>query len=93
MARKPTDGPAPEKARVCAIPREQLRISDLGNQIEFEGFEIERRSLGRDAWSLEPKAVVELLAKIRGSGTTLSDFTSAKPYRGILTGKEKRGHP
>ena len=26
VARKPSDGPAPDDARVCAIPREQLRI-------------------------------------------------------------------
>ncbi len=86
VARKPTQDPAPTTTRVCAIPREQLRISDLSNQIEAEGFDVERSTLGGNAWSLEPKGVFDLLARIREAGTSLSDFTSAKPYRGILTG-------
>jgi TaqI-like C-terminal specificity domain len=86
VARKPTDGPGPTTARVCAIPREQLRISDLSAQIATEGFEVERKRLTADAWSLEPKSVVELLAKIRGNGIPLIEYADAKPYRGILTG-------
>ena len=86
VAQKPTQHPAPLTARACAIPREQLRISNLSNQIASEGFDIERGRLGSDAWSLEPKAVAELLAKVRANGKPLSEFAAAKPYRGILTG-------
>ena len=67
VARKPTDGPAPAITRVCAIPREQLRINDLSTQIADEGFDVERDRLTAEAWSLEPKAVVALLAKTRAS--------------------------
>jgi len=86
VARKPTNGLAPMTARVCAIPREQLRISDLSTQIATEGFDIERKRLTAEAWSLEPKAVVELLAKIRSKGIPLVEYAGARPYRGILTG-------
>ncbi len=86
VARKPTNGPAPTTTRVCAIPREQLRISDLGTQITEEGFDVERSRLTGEAWSLEPKAVVSLVAKLRSHGIPLAEYAGAKPYRGILTG-------
>jgi SAM-dependent methyltransferase len=86
VARKPTEGAAPTTTRVCAIPREQLRISDLSTQISKEGFNVERSQLDSAAWSLEPKSVMELLAKIRAKGIPLVEYAQAKPYRGILTG-------
>jgi hypothetical protein len=86
VARKPNDESAPKITRVCAIPREQLRVNDLSSQIEIEGFDIERKRLNIGAWSLEPKAVSELMTKLRNRGTPLADYASTKPYRGILTG-------
>lgn len=86
VARKPVNLPAPATARVCSIPREQLRIGDLSAQITTEGFDVERGRLGSDPWSLEPKAVNELLAKIRSSGTTIANLSRVKPYYGIKTG-------
>src|SRR5215472_8933573 len=53
VARKPTAGPSPESSRVCAIPREQLRIDDLSRQIEAEGFSVPRNQLGAEPWRLE----------------------------------------
>ena len=86
VARKPTNEPAPETTRACAIPRELLRISDLKSQIDTEGIEVPRARLAAAAWSLEPKAVTDLLEKIRSAGIPLNEFAGAKPYRGILTG-------
>jgi hypothetical protein len=86
IARKPDQGATPRTSRVCAIPREQLRISDLGSQIATEGADIERSRLTGDAWSLEPKPVYELVAKIRENGTSLSEITHAKPFYGVKTG-------
>ena len=86
VARKPADIPKPATARLCTIPREQLRIDDLSTQIEREGTEMDLSQLGRDAWQLESKAVVDLLKKIQKQTEPLSDFASVKPYRGILTG-------
>src|SRR5262249_7759209 len=54
VARKPTGEPAPAVARVCDIPREQLRIDDLSRQIAAAGFETPRESLSSARWTLEP---------------------------------------
>jgi hypothetical protein len=86
VARKPAGAGAPRTTRVCAIPREQLRIDDLSEQIRAEGFEIPRELLGVKMWQLEPPGVVDLLEKIRRLGIPLRDFAGAKPNRGILTG-------
>ena len=85
VARKPDDRPKPA-ARVCVIPREQLRIDDLAMQIEQEGFEVDAGQLDGEPWQLEPRGVMELLAKIGQRGMPLREFCGAKPCRGILTG-------
>ncbi|HEY7314655.1 MAG TPA: N-6 DNA methylase [Gemmataceae bacterium] len=86
VARRPNADPPPLAARVCAIAREQLRITDLSNQIAAEGFEVPRERLGADAWTLEPPGIVALLEKIRRAGVPLKEFAGSCPYRGILTG-------
>ena len=86
VARKPDAGPSPTSANVCAIPRDQLRVTDLAAQIAAEGVEIDRSRLGADAWSLEPKAVSNLLTKIRDRGVPLAEFAGVKPYYGVKTG-------
>ena len=85
VARKPDENPRPA-ARVCVIPREQLRIDDLGTQIEQQGFEIDAAKLGAEPWQLEPGGVADVLTKMRDRGVPLVEFTGVKPYRGILTG-------
>jgi hypothetical protein len=65
VARKPADGPKPTIARLCTIPREQLRIEDLSRQIEAEGLELPLLNLGADAWQLESGSVTKLINKIR----------------------------
>ena len=57
VVRRPDDGTVPDTTRVCAIPREQLRVDDLSVQIAKEGVEVERRRLRAGAWSLEPESV------------------------------------
>jgi hypothetical protein len=86
VARKPEEKPKPATARVCAIPREQLRIDDLSRQIEEEGFEVEAAQLTAEPWQLEPSGVTELLAKIRRQGVPLAEFAGMKPLMGIKTG-------
>ena len=56
VVRRPDEGTVPETTRVCAIPREQLRIDDLSVQIAKEGVEVdrgatERRRPGRSSQS------------------------------------------
>jgi hypothetical protein len=86
VAEKPTATPNPKTARLCTIPREQLRIDDLSVQIEKDGAEMDLAQLGSDAWQLEPKAVFALLEKLRASGKPLKSFTKMKPLRGVVTG-------
>lgn len=86
VARKPTTASKPKTARLCAIPREQLRIDDLSRQIEAEGFDLPIEQLGTVAWQLEAADVIKLMAKIQRNGESLAEFTGLKPYRGILTG-------
>ncbi|MCL4203200.1 MAG: Eco57I restriction-modification methylase domain-containing protein [Pirellulaceae bacterium] len=86
VARRPTDTPKPTTARLCAIPREQLRIDDLSQQIEQQGTELPIEQLGHDAWQLEGAEVSELLAKLRSEHPPLAEFVRAKPSCGILTG-------
>lgn len=86
VARKPTEDPPPTETRVCVIPREQLRIDDLSVQIAQEGMKIQRSRFSREAWSLEPRGVHDLLAKIANVGESISDFCGAKPFYGIKTG-------
>jgi hypothetical protein len=84
--RKPTAAAPPPTARVCAIPRERLRLDDLSRQIEAEGFEVPRTRLGADAWTLEPPGVIALLDKIRRIGVPLKEYVGAGPLMGIKTG-------
>ena len=86
VAEKPTEADKPKTARLCTIPREQLRIDDLSVQIEKEGQEMDIEQLGVESWQLESKAVSELLQKIRRTGKSLKSFAGVKPLRGIVTG-------
>ncbi|HWA96943.1 MAG TPA: N-6 DNA methylase [Pirellulales bacterium] len=86
VARKPTAAPKPSSARLCSIPRDQLRIDDLSRQIEAEGVELPLQQLGADTWQLEPGGVTKLMAKIRAAGVPLAEIAGAKPLVGIKTG-------
>ena len=86
VVRKPADISKPSTARLCTIPRQQLRIDDLSRQIEREGTEMDLSQLGRDAWQLEPREVVRLLDKISKNGRPLADYVGTEPLSGIKTG-------
>jgi hypothetical protein len=86
VARRPTDEPKPTTARLCSIPREQLRIDDLSRQIEEEGVELSLAQLGADAWQLESDAVTKLCERIRNERIPLGEYVGTKPIVGIKTG-------
>lgn len=86
VAEKPTSDTKPKTARLCTIPREQLRIDDLSVQIEKEGAEMDVMQLGVESWQLEPAAVMALLNIVHHMGKPLRDFVGVKPLRGIVTG-------
>ena len=86
VARRPDQRPKPMTTRLCAIPREQLRIDDLSHQIERDGVDLPLSQLSAEAWQLEPTGVNAILTKIRARGIPLSEFAGVKPYRGVVTG-------
>jgi SAM-dependent methyltransferase len=86
VVEKPTEAPKPKTARLCTIPREQLRIDDLSVQIEREGADMDLAQLAVESWQLEPIEVQRLLEKIRFVAVPLKDFVGAGPYRGVTTG-------
>ena len=86
MKKPVSEEPVPAATRVCAIPRDQLRIEDLGRQIEEEGFDLPRADLSSEPWMLEPPEVGRLMEKIRERGVPLAEYAGVKPYYGIKTG-------
>jgi hypothetical protein len=86
VARRPTDRPKPQTARLCTIPRQQLRIDDLSRQIEADGVELPLEQLREDGWQLEPYGVTQLLRRIAEVGVQLREFTGKERYRGVTTG-------
>lgn len=87
VARRPVPGQqAPEQASVCAIPREDVPRKGLSEAVAEATFPMPRATFTRERWVLEPKPVMDLLAKIRNNGVPLADYAGVKPYRGILTG-------
>jgi hypothetical protein len=86
VARKPAKGSKPTTARLCSIPREQLRIDDLSRQIESEGVDLPIDQLKPDGWQLDRPAVTKLIEKLRRGGVPLKDYTKARLNRGVTTG-------
>ena len=72
--------------RVCVLPRDEVRVDDLGAQVEAAGFPLDPQTLGAAAWRLEPPAVGALLAKLEAAGAPLADFAGCEPLYGIKTG-------
>lgn len=86
VARKPLPDVKHDTTRICTIPRDQLRIDDLSNQIESEGFTIPSSKLGASSWTIEPDGLADLLSHLVEAGTPLKDYANASPLFGIKTG-------
>ena len=89
VARKPDNGPNSKSVRVCAIPREQLRIDDLSEQIHTQGFEILQSQLSVERWRLEDPAERKLLDKLLANSRPLKEYSTVTPLRGVTTGLNK----
>jgi SAM-dependent methyltransferase len=83
---KPRPEGKPPIPRVSVISRDDVRLDDLEQQVEEEGFELPRERLSAAPWMPEPDAVRALLAKIQGRGIPLAEYASLKTLRGVLTG-------
>ena len=86
VMRRPDGTDVPESLTVAVPPRETLPDEQLGAAVDAASFPLLRTSLGREGWALEPKPVMDLLAKIRRAGVPLVEYAGVKPYRGVLTG-------
>ena len=86
IAQKPKAALPPENIHVCIIPRAQLRIDDLSNQIIEQGIAVPRSRLTAQPWNLEPPGVAALMAKIKTNGVPLKEFAGVAPLYGIKTG-------
>ncbi len=79
-------GAEPPMVSVCPVPRDRSAELSLENYIHEHGYPVPWSRYGAEPWSLEPPDVDALMEKIRTRGVPLSEFVSAKPYRGVLTG-------
>ena len=86
VARRPDGTDVPESLTVAVPPRETLPDERLRVAVDAASFPLLRTSLGREGWALEPKPVMDLLAKIRRVGVPLVDYAGVKPLYGIKTG-------
>lgn len=73
-------------ARISVIPRDELKIEDLEQQVAENGFDLPWESLGATPWLLEPTSVADLITKIVQQGSPLHKWASVKPLYGIKTG-------
>jgi SAM-dependent methyltransferase len=83
---RPGGGEAPTDSTICVLPRDEVRVDDLGEQIQGNGFTILRSQLGGSPWELEPPEVTQLMETLRERGVPLAEYCGSKPYRGVLTG-------
>ncbi len=86
VARRPDGSAALDTLTVAVPPRETLPDEQLGAAVTAASFPLLRTALGREGWTLEPKPVMDLLAKIRRTGIPLVEFAGVKPLYGIKTG-------
>jgi hypothetical protein len=86
VARRPDGTDVPESLTVAVPPRETLPDERLGLAVHAASFPLLRTSLGREGWMLEPKPVMDLLAKIRRVGVPLVEYAGVKPLYGIKIG-------
>ena len=86
VVRKPDASTAPGESEVCAIPRDAVPRKGLAGTVREATFPLPRAMFTKEAWVLEPKPVMDLLAKIKRNGVPLAEYAGVKPYRGVLTG-------
>ena len=80
LVEKPNEAPKPKTARLCTIPREQLRIDDLSVQIEREGAEMELAQLGAGGWQLgADRRLFTCSTRSAKRGSPLKEFAGAEP--------------
>lgn len=72
-------------ASVCVIPRDELRVDDLSEQVAERGHRLSRSEFEEQGWSLDPAAGKRLLERLSDLAS-LRDRVDAEPLFGIKTG-------
>ena len=90
VVRRPdgTDVPKSFDSR-CAVPRNVARRA-VGAAVNAASFPVLRTSLGREGWALEPKPVMDLLAKIKRAGVPLVEYAGAKRCTALKQASKRR---
>jgi hypothetical protein len=86
VVRKPDGTTVPETLTVAIPSRETLPDENLAASVEAASFPLARAVLSPAGWTLEPKPVMDLLAKIRNAGVPLTDHAGMRPLYGVKTG-------
>lgn len=86
---KVQDDPAEGDVEVCVIPRDEVNLSNLGEQIRRRGYHLPQRRFGGKPWSLEPPGVSSLMEKLEQRGTPLDEYLDEPPKYGIKTGRNR----
>lgn len=87
--RKPTTPQtidADHHVHATIFPREHLKDTPIDAFVLDHEVHIPQTSLHSAAWSLEPPAVRDLMARMRDVGTPLEQYTAAAPLYGLKTG-------
>ena len=61
-------------------------IAEFATVLEQDGLVISQENLKTDGWRLESSQALDLLTKIRNSGTSLGEYVNGKIFYGIKTG-------
>ncbi len=86
LFRKPTTNTSPPNTRICVIPRDELRLEDLSQQVKEMGVSIPRGRFTSEPWMLAPSGVVLLMEKVRSLGVALHEFVGVGTLYGVKTG-------
>jgi hypothetical protein len=70
----------------AAIIKEKKGLQNVSWTVNETGFEMNRDGLVEDGWTLDNPNVINLLDKLRASGTPLGEYVGGKFYYGIKTG-------
>jgi len=78
VVRRPDGAPASDELTVSVPSRDTLPDDRLGAAVEAATFPLARAAFTREGWTLEPKPVMDLLAKIKRAGVPLVEYAGGE---------------
>lgn len=86
VIRRPDGAPVSETLTIAVPSRDTQPDDRLSEAVRAASFPLARTVFSRESWTLEPKPVMDLLAKIKSAGVPLIEYAGVKPLYGIKTG-------